>query len=380
MAEEYTMRNPKLFLTGATGIMGSWVLSEALDRGYEPVLLMRDPTPEQAQQRMKSVLSLAAREHNLDELRIVRGDVGTPRLGLTNAEWDELRGSVGTIIHCAASTTFSRKKDDLVLQTNVDGTRHMLEFADGVDAPFYHVSTAYVVGTREGVAREDELAMGQDFKNTYERSKFLAESMVRAALDAGQLRGAIFRPAIIVGAASNGRIAQFLNFYDFLRLIHGLVAMGGDIGTDVLRFQTGRDTTKNIVPVDWVAEAMWTAITNDGPSGKTYHLTHPKPVTHGMLVDFANDYLAQNGCRTRIECIEQRDGERTEAEQMVADALYFFKDYLQHEAYYDRTNLDAALQGAVPFPETDQEFLMNIFKYALSQEWLNVFEAQLSNA
>jgi thioester reductase-like protein len=374
------MQNPKLFLTGATGIMGSWLLSEALDRGYEPILLMRDPSPEQAQQRMKAVLSIAEREHNLDEVRIVQGDVGTPRLGMSATDWDDLRGSVGTIIHCAASTTFSRKKDDLVLQTNVEGTKHMLEFADGLDVPFYHVSTAYVVGKREGVSREDELDMGQEFKNTYERSKFMAESLVRAALDSGQLKGAVFRPAIIVGAASNGRIAQFLNFYDFLRLLQGLVAMGGDVGTDVLRFQTPRDTTKNIVPVDWVAEAMWTAITNDGPSGKTYHLTHPKPVTHGMLVDFANTYLEQNGCRTRIECIEERDGERTEAEQMVADALYFFKDYLQHEAYYDRTNLDAALKGEVPFPETDEAFLSKLFQYAVSQEWLNVFEAQLSSA
>lgn len=374
------MQNPKLFLTGATGIMGSWVLSEALDRGYEPILLMRDANPEAAQQRMRAVLSIAEREHNLDEVRIVRGDVGTPRLGLTPSEWDELRGSVGTIIHCAASTTFSRKKDDLVLQTNVEGTRHMLEFADGVDAPFYHVSTAYVVGTREGVAREDELDMGQGFKNTYERSKFLAEGLVHAAIDAGKLRGAVFRPAIITGAASNGRIAQFLNFYDFLRLLQGLVQMGGDMGMDVLRFETSRDTTKNIVPVDWVAKAMWTAISNEGPSGKTYHLTHPNPVTHGELVDFANAYLEQNGCRTRIECVDQRDGERTEAEQMVADALYFFKDYLQHEAYYDRTNLDIALNGAAPFPATDRDYLMRVFNYASRQEWLNVYEAQLSSA
>ena len=374
------MQNPKLFLTGATGIMGSWVLSEALDRGYEPILLMRDGSPEQAQQRMKAVLSLAHREHNLDEVRILQGDVGTPRLGLTDAEWDELRQTVGTIIHCAASTTFSRKKDDLVLQTNVEGTRHMLELAQGLDAPFYHVSTAYVAGTREGIAREHELDKGQSFKNTYERSKFLAEGLVRASMDAGKLHGAVFRPAIIVGAASNGRIAQFLNFYSFLRLLQGLVQLGGDIGQDVIRFQTSRDTTKNIVPVDWVAEAMWTAISNDGPSGKTYHLTHPNPVTHGMLVDFANEYLAQFNCRTRIECVESRDEPRSEAEQMVADSLYFFKDYLTHEAYYDRTNLDTALKGSAPFPTTDTEYVHKIFQYAASQDWLNVFESQLSSA
>lgn len=372
------MRNPKLFMTGATGIMGSWVLSEALDRGYEPILLMRDHTPEQAQQRVRAVLSLADREHSLDEVRIVRGDVGTPRLGLTPAEWDELRGSVGTIIHCAASTTFSRKKDDLVLGTNVGGTTHMLEFADGVDADFYHVSTAYVVGDREGVAREDELDVGQNFKNTYERSKCTAEGLVRSALDAGTLRGAIFRPAIIVGASSNGRIAQFLNFYDFLRLLHGLIQMGGDAGTDVLRVQTDRETTKNIVPVDWVAEAMWTAIANKGPSGKTYHLTHPKPVTQGMLMDFANEYLTEHGCRTRIETTPPSDAPKTPAEQMVDDALYFFKAYMKSEAYYDRTNLDWALDGAVPFPETDAAFLRKLFRYALEQDWLNVFEAQMS--
>jgi thioester reductase-like protein len=374
------MHNPKLFLTGATGIMGSWVLSEALDRGYEPILLMRDPTPELAQQRMRAVLSLAHREHNLDEVRIVRGDVGTPRLGLTNAEWDEMRQTVGTVIHCAASTTFSRKKDDLVLQTNVEGTRHMIEFAQGLDAPFYHVSTAYVAGTREGTAREHELDKGQGFKNTYERSKFLAEGLIRAAFETGKLHGAVFRPAIIVGAATNGRIAQFLNFYSFLRLLQGLVLMGGDIGQDVLRFQTSRDTTKNIVPVDWVAEAMWTAIGNEGPSGKTYHLTHPRPVTHGALVDFANEYLAQNNCRTRIECVDKREEPRTEAEQMVADSLYFFKDYLTHEAYYDRTNIESALKGAAPFPVTDNAYITRIFNYAVSQDWLNVFEAQMSSA
>src|SRR5437763_10977260 len=137
----------------------------------------------------------------------------------------------------------------------------MLNFADEANARgglarFAYVSTAYVAGTHPGEFHEDELAVGQDFRNAYEQSKFEAEQLVRARAD--RLPVQIFRPSIIVGERASGWTSSFNVLY-----------------TPLKAFARGRlpllpadpEAPVDVVPVDYVADAIFTLAS--GPLSKS---------------------------------------------------------------------------------------------------------------
>src|SRR5690606_5536375 len=143
---------------------------------------------------------LLGKQKMRQEVEIVHGDARLPQLGLDPDDSARLRKTASAFIHCAASTSFNPKDDVNLWETNVTGVQNVLGFVSESDMALYHVSTAYVAGTRRDPSFESELETGQDFNNTYERSKCVSEGMVREAFDDGLTYGAIFRPSIIVGA------------------------------------------------------------------------------------------------------------------------------------------------------------------------------------
>ena len=149
---------------------------------------------------------------------------------------------------------------------NVDGTRRMLELAEvarerGGLERYCHVSTAYVSGTHAGSFSEDELDVGQEFRNTYEQSKFEAEQLVRA--HAG-LPTTILRPSIVVGDRRSGWTAAFNVLYWPLRAFaRGLYPAVPAIPSAPV----------DVVSIDYVADAIYDLSTGPGGIGETYHLT-----------------------------------------------------------------------------------------------------------
>jgi len=362
-----------MLITGGTGILGSWVLAKALERGYAPVVLMRDATVDHARERLRAVLALPGCEDRLDEITIVLGDTCEPGLGLSEGQRESIRDGLDMVIHCAASISFNPKKDFELQSANVDGLRHMMDLLEGTDVPLYHVSTAYVAGMHSGRVMEGEL-LDTTCKNTYERTKREAEHIFRDALQSGNVRGAVFRPSIIVGAEKDGLISQFHNFYSILRMVdvieHGLLPAG-----ESLRLQGNPESTLNLTPVDWVAEALWMIIDREGASGQTYHLTNPNPCPQQRLNDWATRALkrvgSQVGFQTRL------DGEVTRAEQVANASLTLYRSYLQDEPIFDRTNTDRALAGDLPCPELDAEFFDMLLAYARQKQWVGAFGCKL---
>lgn len=367
------MDRRSILITGGTGILGSWVLAKALERGYAPVVLMRDATLDHARDRLRAVLALPGCAHRLDEISIVLGDTCTPGLGLSDAQRDTIRDGLGMVIHCAASISFNPKKDFELQAANVDGLRHMMDLLDGTDVPLYHVSTAYVAGMHSGRVMEQEL-LDTPCKNTYERTKREAEHIFRDALQSGKARGAVFRPSIIVGAENDGLISQFHNFYSILRMVdviqHGLLPAG-----ESLRLQGNPTSTLNLAPVDWVAEALWKIVEREGASGQTYHLTNANPCPQEVLNEWATRTLktvgSQMGFQTRL------DGEVTRAEQVANASLTLYRAYLQDEPIFDRTNTDRALNGELPCPVMDADYFDMLLAYAREKQWVGAFGCKL---
>ena len=188
-----------VFLTGATGFVGMELLARYLERTDRRVYaLVRGADDHEVQARMQRTLLglFGPASPYADRVVAVRGDVTRPGLGVPGG-LDWLAGEVNEIVHSAASVSF-----ELELQAaraiNLDGTRRVLEFAERCQARgglrrVSHISTAFVAGEHDGCFSEDELDVGQRFRNSYEQSKFEAECMIARSYT--QLPITIFRPA-----------------------------------------------------------------------------------------------------------------------------------------------------------------------------------------
>jgi long-chain acyl-CoA synthetase len=260
-----------VLLTGATGFVGREILSRFLARGDRHVFaLVRAANDDEAAERLPADECLTA----------VAGDIERSGLGLDDATAERLRGEVTTVLHCAASVSF-----DLPLEesrsVNVGGTRRVLDFARSCDRleRFSYVSTAYVAGEPGRLFREDELAVGQRFRNPYEQSKFEAELALRS--EGAHLPLQILRPSIVVGDSTTGRTSSFNVLYGPLKAF----ARGG-----MRAIPARRDSPVDIVPVDYVADRVHELATH-GPNG-TFHLVAGRNATTvGRLLELSSREL-----------------------------------------------------------------------------------------
>jgi thioester reductase-like protein len=261
-----------VLLTGATGFVGKEILDRFLDRGRRVFALVRARDDEAAATRL-------ARHARLTP---VAGDIERPGLGLARRTADALADDVTTVVHCAASVSFDLPLDES-RRVNVDGTRHVLELAErcrGLERLSY-VSTAYVAGEPRRLFRENQLDVGQSFRNPYERSKFEAERMVRER--AAGLPLQVLRPSIVVGDSRTGRTSSFNVLYGPLKAF----ARGA-----VPAIPARRSSPVDIVPVDYVADRA-VELAEDGLDG-TFHLVAGRNATTvGRLLELASERLGR---------------------------------------------------------------------------------------
>jgi thioester reductase-like protein len=226
--------------------------------------------------RMADAARAAAAELELD-VDIVTGDISKPHLGLSDADYARLTADVGEVHHLAAIYDLAVPLE-IAQRVNVDGTGNVLDFCrDCKDFRQHHyVSTAYVAGLRTGVVYEHELSLGQRHKNHYESTKFQAEVWVREEMH--RVPTTIYRPAIVVGDSRTGETQKFDGPYYLLRTIARAVAKHQPIP------QFGRaEAPFNVVPVDFVVDAIAAVSRDESAVGETLHLVDPEPLTASEL-------------------------------------------------------------------------------------------------
>jgi thioester reductase-like protein len=200
----------------------------------------------------------------------VVGDIAVAGLGIRQEAASELRRDLVSAYHLAAVYDLAVKRE-VGMRINVEGTRNVLEFLSG--APrferLHYVSTAYVSGTAVGTFRESDLDVGQSFKNHYEETKFLAEvEVVKSGIAA-----TTYRPGIVVGDSRTGETGKFDGPYFVLTAMERVFSPGAFV-----RVGSGRNPV-NLVPVDFVVEALASLSSRAEPRAKTYHLTDPHPIS-----------------------------------------------------------------------------------------------------
>lgn len=260
-------------VTGFPGFIGRRLVAALAEREADAeIIALVEP-------RMAEPARAAAAAIDPGRIEIVAGDIAARRLGLGAGDYERLAARVETVHHLAAIYDLA-VPEGIAQRVNVEGTGNVLDLCRDAErlARLNYVSTAYVAGTRTGVAYEHELNLGQGFKNHYEATKFQAEVWVRELSD--RIPTTIIRPAIVVGDSRTGATQKFDGPYYLLRFIAAGVARGmpiANIGRGAVPF--------NVVPVDFIIDAMLALGALEAAAGETVHLCDPDPLSAHELVE-----------------------------------------------------------------------------------------------
>jgi len=354
-----------ILVTGATGFLGVRLVRELLDRQPNATLalVIRDRPGQSGQQRADQFILPADRPR----VHVYSGDMGQPNCGLDPAAYQRLTAATTRVIHSAATVRFDHSLAE-ARAINVEGTRRVLDFAAAAPnlCSLAYVGTAYVAGERSDLVREDELAIGQGYRNTYEQTKAEAEALVRSRLES--MPGVILRPSIIVGDSQTGATSSFKMMYWPLKIY----------ARRLWRTVPGYpDAVLDIVPVDYVANAVARLTFDEAALGSTVHLC-----------------AGPRGSAT-IQQIARRAAEYFNApEARYVDPKFFFaairpllfatlwgkkrrvlrdgrayRDYFTMRMQFDTTNADRLLGPAGLLPPPVLDYLDRLFHYCVASDW-----------
>ena len=260
------------FVTGATGFIGRHLVAELLKRDGTIYVLVREGSRGKLDGLLQRLGAADGR------VVAVTGDLSKPGLGVDG--FDE---RLDHLFHLAA--VYDVEADEEAAErANIDGTRHVIEFANTHDVGrFHHVSSIAVAGDYRGVFQEDMFDESQVLPHHYHRTKYESERLVREEVEAKTL---VFRPGIVVGHSETGEMDKIDGPYYFFKVLQKLrhalpewVPLAGPQGGQT-----------NIVPVDFVARAMdhIAHLPDDELPGDTFHLVNPEPMSVGeALNEFA---------------------------------------------------------------------------------------------
>jgi NAD(P)-dependent dehydrogenase (short-subunit alcohol dehydrogenase family) len=262
------------FVTGATGFIGRHLVARLLDRDEDIYVLVREGSRDKLGALMDTWgPSTQARLHP------VLGDLAQPRLGLGDGEVAQLTAvGITHFFHLAAVYDMTAD-DERNRIANVDGTRHAVQLANELGAgTFHHTSSIAVAGKYKGLFREDMFDEGQKLDHPYYRTKFESEKIARSQTE---MPWRVYRPAIVVGNSLTGEMDKIDGPYYFFtaikKLRHYLPGWFPLVGPEL--------GYTNIVPVDFVADAMDHIAHQPGLDGQAFHLTNPTSQRSGEVMN-----------------------------------------------------------------------------------------------
>ncbi|MCA9119802.1 MAG: SDR family oxidoreductase [Planctomycetaceae bacterium] len=358
-------------LTGCTGLLGRYLVRDLLLDGHRLAVLARPSRKESASARVEGIMQMWEQQCGMPLPRPVclEGDVGQPGLGLSSSDRAWVAANCTSMLHSAASLTFHADGSGEPYNTNVIGTKNVLDLCADLDVGNMHyVSTAYVCGLREERVMEEDLDFGQRFRNDYEMTKLEAEKLVRSAGFLKQLT--VYRPAVIAGDSCTGYTNTYHGLYMYLKLMSVLV-WNTEPGPDGVRHtpvqleMTG-DEPRNIIPVDWVSAVMCHLLGTPEAHGNTFHLAPEIPLTPRQIIEAGYVYFNSRG----VEFVGPTPSS-TPISEMDEDArqnMGMYREYEGSDPEFDLTNLQKHAPH-LPCPVIDDAMLHRFWKYGEDDRW-----------
>lgn len=261
------------FVTGGTGFIGRYLVERLLKRGGTVHVLVR----EGSRGRLDELI--AGWGESEGRVLPVVGDLTEPNFGIADKEVELLQGRIDHFYHLAA--VYDMEGDDETHRiANIEGTTHAVELANRIEVGCFHLASSIAAaGLFKGTWREDMFDEAEDLdKHPYFRTKHESERIVR---DQTQRPWRVYRPGIVVGDSRTGEMDKVDGPYYFFKVIQRLRSVlppwMPTIGIE------GKQI--NLVPVDFVADAIDHISHQDGLDGKTFHLTDPNPLRAGQILN-----------------------------------------------------------------------------------------------
>ena len=372
----------KILVTGITGLVDSaFVVALLRERNdYEIVCLVRSGGGKSAAERVDSIIRDECAFDGCPEIAgdilkkidVVEGDVAT--IVPEELAKNEKLAGVNIVFHCAADVNLGKDPTGKVFRINYEGTKNMVALAKMLAVKeFHYVGTAYVAGKLCGVAYEGA-PVDNGFNNPYEESKFKGEYLVRES----GIPFSVYRPAIITGRRSDGRIRKPLAFYRILEFLgkvksHRCSKLGVSPVEYVdmqINFATNPSEHVYFVPIDYVQEAI-TALFQKPVTNTGYHITGDSPVTTRQIEDSVCRILRLDG----VSVEDKGDGEDNAGTSLMSRFVGDLFPYFSSDIVFDQSNVRAALGDGILDWEYGSKGLDTLIKsfyldYFPNVEWL----------
>ena len=294
--------NDLVFITGATGFIGTQIVRRLIKKDDTCIIiLVRGKTFEEAYKHLSrawwewpdlineidGLKKFNIKDYRENKINLINGDITIENLRLDNYTYNFLVNNLTHIIHTAADIRLNAAIEDL-RRINVHGTDNLIKL--GLNAHknhsilrFAHLSTAYVAGGRTGNISEDSLSNNCGFLSNYEKSKYEAELLVKES----NLPISIFRPGMVVGDSKTGYLKTFNTIYVLIRLY---------LNKQLSLMPVSGDVKINLVPVDYIADAVMELTFDQDAEGITFHLTAPYSTLPDVeeFIDFIHQWAKNN--------------------------------------------------------------------------------------
>ena len=358
------------FLTGATGLLGHYVLRDLLQKNRRVVAMVRGGVA-QSRERLADLLSPLSIDIDeyLENGRLILADGALPD-DLPEPFW----GRTDDIVACAASLQLLSNGNMEPQKTNVLGTEALLRWADRHGVRNLHaVSTAYVCGFTSNVVREEFHQAEPTFQTDYERTNWVAEKMLQQwAAQPGRTL-TIFRPSFLVGDSSTGYTTQFNGFYQAARLISILKEQhkghNGDLTYIPLRIPAKPETPfQNLVPVDYASQVIAEVVCDASFHGRIYHLTDPAPPNFLDFKSCMEEYFGLHG--GYFADAQELSRDMNTAESLLWEKYDLLMPRIQHTPNFDCANARQVIAATgINFPSLDRDRFFTLLDYAESKGW-----------
>lgn len=355
-----------IFLTGATGFLGAYLLDELLRQTHDAVVycLVRSPDNVTALARLKAHLGTYElwREADAERIIPVAGDLSHPGMGLAEADYCRFAEKIDVIFHNGAWINALLSYADLKA-VNVEGTREILRFAGAIRTkPLHYISTLALFFSNAHASRvisENDVPILDDgLRGGYKQTKWVAEQMVRNAQSLG-LPATIYRPGRIFGHSDTGVNA---NLQDVLcSVLKGCIHLGKYPDLVV---------TIDITPIDYVSRGIVFLSLNEAFYGRTFHFCNPEPIPWNALMAILQDlgYPLEGMSYTQwVESLKQYSMEHPKASffrqlrVLLRSPIYLFSDDKPHAFGTETARMLEV--ASVTCPPIDRKLMATCFAY-----------------
>jgi len=366
-------------LTGATGLVGRYLVRDLLLNGHELAVVVRPSRKQAPRERMEEILQHWERElgRPLPRPVVLSGDITEPDFGLSEAEISWVSENCSSIMHSAAILEFYGKdRAGEPWRTNLNGTQNMINLCRRTGIKDIHyVSTAYVAGYQTEPVMESSLDAGQSFRNDYEESKFCAETLVRAIDFADHVT--VYRPAVIAGDSRTGYTNTYHGVYLYLRLMSVMIPPvpadeNGYRHTPIRLRMTGEER-RNIIPVEWVSAVMCRLFETPEARGLTFHMAPDNPIKSREMIEYCGEYFKSTGVEfhgyDELPVLSKEESEdQWMFERLVTENAETYAPYERTDNTFDMTNT-RRFAGDIVCPQIDRTVVFRYIEFGNEDRW-----------